>query len=109
MSQLDVETQIRTNAAQTAVFVRLPDEPPAHRIVGELPDGTKIRAVDVESIWNIAASTDAIRGAGAYRAALQTMKNKTQDVNERQTAVYDLAVALYGRVPALMFVPRAGH
>ena len=38
-----------------------------HRVIAELQDGTKIRAFEVEKVFNDALLIDSIEGPGAYR------------------------------------------
>ena len=56
-------------------FVGLPyvciDSPgaPPHRVVGQLSNGTKVRAHQVEDLWNAALLIEAIEGSGAAKRA----------------------------------------
>jgi hypothetical protein len=69
-------------------FVALSEHPAfGHKVVGELSNGSKIRAEYVEELFNAALLFDAIDGSGAYRRT---------GADETQLEVLAIAERLYG-------------
>ena len=68
-------------------FQKLPGNPPQHKVVGKLSDGTKIRVGAIEMVWNDYLFIDAVKGSGTYEAGA--------DANNRKALT--LARALYLR------------
>jgi hypothetical protein len=75
----------RANEAQGLPFRDLPGHPPEHKIVGELADGFKVRAIHAETVFNDQWFIDYCCGEGHYE--------KTADARTLQ--VLALARKLY--------------
>ena len=79
--------------------MRLPNMEPGHKVlaVSAAVPGYKIRAKDVEMVFNDAALIDFVEGAGTYRANYE----RPGDAKRRlQLEVLNLAEKLYGRAPS---------
>lgn len=55
-------------------WVRLPGNPPDHKIVGELPDGWKVSALAAGLVYNDAELVDSICGAGTYERVMPPLE-----------------------------------
>lgn len=84
--------------------MRLPSPEPEHKVmaVSSVIPGYKIRAKDVEMVFNDAALIDFVEGAGSYRASYQIrIESPLGDAKRQlQIEVLDVAERLYGRSPS---------
>ena len=61
------QQQQRLNLLNGLPFIAMELPPESvHRVVGQLLDGSKIRAEDIERVWNEALIWDCIEGPGAW-------------------------------------------
>ena len=77
-------------------FVLLPGTPANHVVVGETWDGTKLRAEQVQMVWNDMLLMDAIAGVGSYAS---------HSLNALEKAALEIAERLYG-ISAAAAVPK---
>jgi len=71
-------------------FEQLPGKPAQHKIVGALADGSKVRVVDVETVYNDWTLFSFIDGEGTYEESYRNRSN-----GARQLEVLELAKRLF--------------
>lgn len=75
-----------------------------HKVVGEMLDGTKVRAEYVHEVWNGALCWDAIEGAGCWRRSADSAQLQVLAIAERL-----FGVRLEAALPVWLQMPRSQY
>lgn len=71
-AKLDIPIE-KITANLGSPFIRLPENPPDHKIVGEIPEG-KVPVAAVEMVFNDEELIDSICGKGMYRKIVRPVE-----------------------------------